>query len=373
MKIAILTQELHNNYGGLLQAFALQHYLKKQDHDVVTVDFRWDRKPQLFGIKTILGNAIRKYLFRIPLKSIFPLTDEQKRCIGQHTNRFTSENIRTSQTINSLSEFDYIKKYNFDAYIVGSDQVWRPSYSPGISAFFLSFLNDNDKIKRIAYAASFGVDHCNEYSIEDLDYYASLLQKFDAIGVREDSGVKLCKENFRVNAEHVIDPTLLIDKSEYSSLVEKDNILPLDGNMMVYVLDNSSEKENIVDRIAKERNLIPYQIMKDEITGIYPPVTQWLRGFMDAEYVVTDSFHGVVFAIIFNKQFIAIGNKDRGLARFTSILEKFDLLDRLVLSMDEVDVNKINKSIDFDAINRLKKIEQKKSLCFFEKVFNGKL
>ena len=143
MKIAILTQPLHNNYGGLLQAFALQHYLKAQGYDVLTVDFSSDPTPRFFGIKTVVGNILRKCVLRRKIQSILPITAEQKRVIGQHTNRFTAEHIRTTQKIHSVEEFAYIKQYQFDAYVVGSDQVWRPAYSPGMSAFFLSFLGEN--------------------------------------------------------------------------------------------------------------------------------------------------------------------------------------------------------------------------------------
>ncbi|MGG9804809.1 polysaccharide pyruvyl transferase family protein, partial [Escherichia coli] len=109
-----------------------------------TVDFSKENKPRYFGIKTIIGNIIRKYVLLRPIKSIFPVTDEQQRVIGQHTNRFTAQHIRTTQKIYSMAEFSYIKQYGFDAYVVGSDQVWRPAYSPGMPAFFLSFLNKED-------------------------------------------------------------------------------------------------------------------------------------------------------------------------------------------------------------------------------------
>ncbi|QJT30066.1 polysaccharide pyruvyl transferase family protein [Aeromonas media] len=371
MKIAILTQPLHNNYGGLLQAFALQHHLKNQGHDVLTVDFSKDNKPRYFGIKTIIGNIIRKYMLRRPLKSILPVTDEQKRAIGQHTNRFTAEHIRTTQAIHSVEEFAYIKQYQFDAYVVGSDQVWRPAYSPGMSAFFLSFLSKESKAKRIAYAASFGVDNCDEFSSEQLTEYASLLQRFDAVGVREDSAVELCQQHFGTCAQHVIDPTLLLDKEIYIQIVEQDRIPASNGNMMVYVLDKAPEKQEIIQQVAKERNLTPFTVMP-ELNGVYPPVTQWLRGFMDAEYVVTDSFHGVAFSIIFNKPFIAIGNRDRGLARFTSILKLFGLESRLVFSCEDVSTELVNRQIDFTKVNQLKVLQQQHAQAFLNQVIDHK-
>ncbi len=365
MKIAILTQPLHNNYGGSLQAFALQHYLKSQNHNVLTVDFSLNSKPRFFGIKSIIGKCIRKYILRRPLKSVFPITEEQKNAIGQHTNRFNAEHIRKTQKISSIAEFSYIKQYNFDAYLVGSDQVWRPVYSPGISAFFLSFLDENDNAKRVSYAASFGVDHCNEYSSEQLVEYSRLLQQFDAIGVREDSAVDLCREHFGANAQHVIDPTLLLEKENYCQLVAEDNIPKSGGDMMVYVLDKSSEKVNVIQKVACERGLTPFTVMP-ESNGVYPPVTKWLRGFMDAKYVVTDSFHGVAFSIIFNKPFIAIANHDRGVARFTSILKMFDLENRLIFNSGQLNKDLINDPIDFTKINKIKSEQQKRAKEFLQ-------
>jgi len=371
MKIAILTQPLHNNYGGLLQAFALQHYLKNQGHDVLTVDFSKENKPRYFGIKTIIGNIIRKYVLRRPIKSIFPVTDEQKRVIGQHTNRFTAEHICTTQKIHSVAEFSYIKQYGFDAYVVGSDQVWRPEYSSGMPAFFLSFLNKEDNAKRVAYAASFGVDNCDEFSAEQLTEYAPLLQRFDAVGVREDSAVDLCQQHFGATAEHVIDPTLLLEKEAYCDLVAQDNIPKSNGNMMVYVLDKAPEKQQIINTVASTRGLTPYTVMPEQ-NGVYPPVTQWLRGFMDAEYVVTDSFHGVAFSIIFNKPFIAIGNHDRGLARFTSVLKMFGLEQRLIFSPRDLSAELINQPIDFAKVNQLKAEKQQCAAAFLSQALTAK-
>lgn len=371
MKIGILTQPLHNNYGGLLQAYALQYYLVKQGHDVLTVDFKGRNKPRFWGIRGIILNSIQKYILCRHIKHVLPITEQKKQFHGQHTRRFASEYIRTTQIITSLSEFTYIKQYQFDAYIVGSDQVWRPFYSPGMPAFFLDFLGDERQSKRIAYAASFGVDHCNEFRKNDLPYYANCLQQFDAIGVREDSAVELCRDHFSVDAVHVIDPTLLLDKADYCTLVKQDNIQPSMGNMMVYVLDKDPEKQAIISTVANARGLTPYTVMQDETTGIYPPVTQWIRGFMDAEYVVTDSFHGVAFAIIFNKPFIAIGNHSRGLARFTSILGKFGLEERLVFSLQDLTVDKINQPINFSAVNKLKMTEQQIAYTFLQEALHG--
>lgn len=371
MEIGILTQHLHNNYGGLLQAYVLQKFLKNQELDVLTVDFSCNRKPRLWGLKGIVVNMIRKYLLRRPVISIFPLSDQQKRAIAQHTNRFSAEHIRTTQPITSLNEFDFIKQYQFDAFFVDSDQVWRSASSPRMPAFFLDFLGDDKNTLRIAYAASFGVDHCSEFNENDQARYGTLLKKFHAVSVREDAAVKLCQDHFGVTATHVIDPTLLLGKEDYCALIESDKIPVSAGNMMVYVLDKAPEKQLIIEKIARVRGLKPYTVMPSEVDGIYPP-TQWLRGFMGAEYVVTDSFHGVAFSIIFNKPFIAIGNHDRGLTRFTSILKKFGLENRLVFLMEDLTLDKITENIDFSVINKIKHSEQALTAHFLHQALLGK-
>ncbi|MEQ5575227.1 polysaccharide pyruvyl transferase family protein [Providencia huaxiensis] len=368
MKIGILTQPLHNNYGGLLQAYALQSFLARQGHDVLTVDFSKTYKPKFGGIKGIAKNSIKKYILRHDIKSVFPLKDTEKHKISQHTNRFISENIRRTQLITNLSEFSFLDAYNFDAFIVGSDQVWRPRYSPGMPAFFLDFLRDDKEIKRIAYAASFGVDHCDEYTQEELDSYAYLAKLFDAIGVREDSAVDLCDKYFDVNATHVLDPTFLLKKDDYINLINSDKTQPIDGNLMVYVLDPQEEKNKIISEIEKRHNLTSYNFMGNNTLGIYQPVTQWLRGFMESEFVVTDSFHGVVFSIIFNKPFIAIGNKDRGLTRFTSLLKLFNLEDRLISSLDDIKI--ADRPINYYEVNKILKEKKLESLMFLNEALN---
>ena len=367
MKIGILTQPLHNNYGGLLQAYALQKTLKNEGFEVSTVDFITVPKARFWGLKSILSNAVKKYVFRRKIKSIYPVTECEKAEIGKETRRFIADNIKLTQRLNKLSDFNYLKAYQFDAFVVGSDQVWRPLYSPGISAFFLDFLADDDKVKKISYAASFGIDNCDEYTNNELSKFSKLAKKFDAISVREDSAIKLCEKHLSVSASQVLDPTMLLSMDDYIELVNKDNLPKSDGSLMVYVLDRTPEKAAMITKVATAKKMTPFTVLPESTTGIYPPVTQWLRGFIDAEYIVTDSFHGVAFSIIFNKPFIAIGNKYRGLARFTSVLKVFGLEERLVLSIEELTDEKINNCIDFTEVNKIKERERNFALSFLTK------
>lgn len=381
MKIGILTQPLHTNFGGLLQAYALQKVLKDMGHEACTISI--DRESKELGLIKYLS-IVKRILFRILKKEkniirVWPTIKEEK-IIRKNTNRFIQENINTTSKIFSNKKISLLKKYHFDAFIVGSDQVWRPMYSPCLPIYFLDFLKDINSIKRIAYAASFGVDHW-EYTNEQTIQCASLASRFDAISVREDSAISLCNTYLKVKAIHVLDPTMLLTKEDYIRLIENDNIPKSKGTLMTYILDRSSDKEDIIQKISNELRLIPFSIIpkakfveagKKHITDcIFPPVTEWIRGFMDAEYVVTDSFHGTVFSIIFNKPFITIGNQDRGMTRFTSLLKIFRLQERLIASSKELTIQLINTRIDFNRANRIKEIEQKHSFEFLNKALSN--
>jgi len=373
VKIGILTQPLHTNYGGLLQSFALQTVLKKMGHEVWTID-RPGRKSTLI-VKSL--SIIKRFLVKtIYHKSIiiriWP-TSKEKKVINKYMNNFIKENIRTTLKIDSVVKLSLLKKYQFDAYIVGSDQVWRPKYSPCITNYFLDFLDGVDKVKRIAYAASFGVENW-EFTNKQTNQCASLAKRFDKISVREDSAITLCKKYLGVDAIHVLDPTMLLAKEDYMKLIEKSNIPYSEGFLMTFILDRSYEKDKIIKKAIKELNLNPFSVtprnLFSEVGGnriedcIFPSVNEWIKGFIKADYVITDSFHGTVFSIIFNKPFISIGNSNRGMTRFTSLLKMFGLEERIIQSIDDLTLEKLQKPINFEYVNKTLKENQKRSFMF---------
>ncbi len=373
MKLAILTQPLKTNYGGLLQAYALQTILKRLGHEVLIVDLHCRSTTLMIKLLSIIKRLFQRYILLRPVQvRVWPTIKEQN-IISQNTGFFIRENIQTTQRIYALNKISIVNRYGFNGYIVGSDQVWRPRFSPNILAYYLNFTTKRKKIKRIAYAASFGVDNW-EYTAKLTAKCSHLIKQFDAISVREGSAIKLCKEYMSVDATHVLDPTMLLDKGDYVALVEKENLFESKGNLMTYILDYSSENNTIIKRVADELNLIAFSVMpkaKFEKVGkkylnncIFPPITVWIRGFMDAEYVITDSFHGTVLSIIFNKRFIVIGNEKRGLARFNSLLRIFHLENRLISTIKDLDSELINAPIAFDRVNQIRKQEQKKAMEF---------
>lgn len=369
MKICILTQPLHTNYGGLLQAYALQTVLKRMGHDVLTEN-RNDAKRKL----SIIDRIKRIRILRIITgKSKYPSpTFDELQILTRNTGRFVKQYICTTSVADnnpvSLSE-----KYHFDAYVVGSDQVWRPFYSPYLQHYFLDFIEGQD-VKRIAYSASFGTDVW-ELTPRQTTECAALLKQFDAVSVREDSAVGLCKKYFGVDAIHLLDPTMLLEKDDYISLAEVENEPHHDGTVMTYFLDRNAMKDVIATEVCrkiggKHFSVSPKSQYSDVGSKgmddcIFPSVTSWIKGFMDAEYVVTDSFHGTVFSIIFNKPFITIANRERGVSRFTSLLKMFGLEGRLIYSLDDFNVNLIDSEIDFEKVNMVRKSEQSKAFSFF--------
>lgn len=362
MKIGILTLPLHTNYGGILQCYALQTVLERMGHKVrVLSKPRYGRSYYIIYPLAVCKRLLKRFV----LGKKVAILKAPHQIIRQHTDRFIHRYIhqytQRKWTAQIASHFDVI--------VVGSDQVWRPLYYQPIKEAFLSFLGDAD-IKRVAYAVSFGVDHC-EYTEEQRELCSSLLKKFDAISVRESSGVQLCQEYFDTKAVQALDPTLLLSADDYRALIKKGKTQPSKGNLLVYMLDQTKEKEALVDRIAQAKGLTPFWMNSDIDDETLPlkqrikmPVEQWLRSFDDAKFVLTDSFHGCVFSIIFRKQFLAMGNKERGLSRFQSLLTLFSLQDRLFLSPDEYKSNL--SSIDYDQVQARLQSLQAQSFSFLK-------
>lgn len=388
MKIGILTQPLHNNYGGLLQNFALQQVLKGMGHDVETIDHSFD-------IKT---SWLRRILYRIKAKLLYILfpnkynpiiyvpNAKEVSIIRANTNYFIDKYIVHTNQLCSIKDFDNIAQSNkYDVYVVGSDQCWRPIYNGSfLSEMFLRFAVNQTNVKRIAYAASFGTDKW-EFSLEENVQCAALAKKFDLITVREASGVDLCKKYLDAEAKQVLDPTMLLDKRDYIKLVENEGESQCPGNLFYYILDPSKEKRSLIEDVATKNGLKSFTVMpkyqeenrtKDDIKNrindcVFPSVTSWLRAFMDAKMIIVDSFHGAVFSIIFNKPFWIIGNSERGNARFDSLLELFGLKERMI-SIDGIRLEAgfdWCREIDWGRVNEIRENEKQRCITLLENYF----
>ena len=353
MRIGIYTQELRDNYGGILQNYALQQVLKKIGHTPITLDYRprsnyfWYLISQLKTIALVLTGKKRSFRKYEP-------TPERSHYTGPFIQRYIDTSWRM-QFITPLAPY----LLRIKCVITGSDQVWRPAYN-NLSYAFLAFVR-NKKINKIAYAASFGVDFW-EYSDRQTKECRRLVKDFKAISVREGSGVVLCEKHLKTNAIHVLDPTLLLSKADYEQLCK--DVKPISGKPFVaaYILDLNEEKEKFIRNIAEEKGL-EYIITSAE-KDINKTVEEWLSVFRDAEYIVTDSFHGTVFSIIFRKQFNVVLNDKRGSCRFKSLLSIFNLEDRIIGKDME---SYIKKDIDWNIIQHIIEEWKSKSINFLTK------
>ncbi|WP_372776558.1 polysaccharide pyruvyl transferase family protein [Mangrovibacterium sp.] len=356
MKVGILTLPFHTNYGGFLQAYALKHLLLKEGHEVYFIDNAYS-EPQFKKLAKLLVGRFRKgYLKQIRQTKLERKNFEEFR--SKYLTPFT-ENIRQLHNPQKLS------KYAFDALVVGSDQVWRKNYDITRKADYFFDFSSRKETALISYAASFGVDQW-EYNEQETEALAQLAQKFKAVSVRENSGIPLCQIHLKVPATQLVDPTLVLDKNVYLNLVGR-KATTNKGGLCTYILDPTEEKTEIIDRVCKEINLKKYGVGIKDHAGTYPAIADWIEGFANADYIVTDSFHGCVFSIIFNKPFIAIGNAHRGLTRFNSLLELFDLEERLVTSIDKLNFAPVSKPLNWDQINQRTKELSSQSLNFLRK------
>ncbi len=364
MKIGILTLPIAENYGGILQALALYRFLDKRGHKVVLVY----KKPY----QSLWKKIALEILLKIPFHDFRNVKTNNKELIDRkkrksyHKEFIEKEIFKISKELYTKKDLeDFSLKENFDAVIVGSDQVWRKAYINDIyyKSFFLDFV-DSRKTKKIAYASSFGKNHWEGRN--DKEEVALCLNDFHAISVRELSGVDICRDYFGLdNSKLVLDPTMLIGKYFYLDLLSKYDVSNISkGGLLTYVLDEAEEKQEIIDFLKTNSNVNKVNHLKGfNQSGITYTVAQWLASFAYSDFIVTDSFHGMVFSIIFEKDFVVIGNNERGLDRFTSLLDLIGLKDKLVFNIDDVK-SMCKNTIDYSLINKILEDKKENSISF---------
>lgn len=350
MKIGILTLPFNNNYGGFLQAYALQTVLEEKGHEVVIVNRRGRTLSFLKRIKRAIRNLID-----IVMKFEYHALGDPYEYKGMKMHKFVNKYMHLSQPLHTSAELHkFFNDNKLDAVVVGSDQLWRPDFVPNVEDYFLGYLST--ETKKYSYAASFGVKN-PVYTPAKIKSCGEAIRKFDIVTLREKSGIDVF-EKFgwnRPDAKVVIDPTMLLDSDHYNSLI-KDYTTPKSfiGKVLNYVLDSNVEIERLIDSIEKELNIQSEYIINPkkwkQASYIFPSIEEWLCAFRDAEFVITDSFHGTVFSILYHKPFIAYANNDRGVDRFITLLETFNLCDHLVLGGCNIE-NSLTKRIDWTYVD----------------------
>lgn len=337
MKIGILTQHFLLNYGGIIQNFALQQVLLKLGHEPLT----FEHDTCYSRTRWFLRSA-KHVLKSHSLKGIPAYPTYQGRIGNKNFIKFVLKNIR-SVTVKDFTP-DLTQKYGLDAYIVGSDQVWRPAFNlgPRLGNMFLDFAGDD--VKKISYAASFGCKEW-EYTEEQEWMCGKLAKRFEAISVREASGVDLCKEHFGVDATLMLDPTLLLNKEDYGKVCH--DVPKKEKHIFVYSLVVSEGVLAVAEKVAEAMGLSIIVKQAGRKVKKEDTIEDWFAEFRDADYVVTDSFHGMVFSIIFNKPFSIVMNPSGGNDRYLSLLSQLGLMERIV--SDEL--QPVFSAIDWSDVN----------------------
>ncbi len=321
MKIGILTLRFHTNYGGIMQAYALQTVLEKMGHQPSILDvLYWGKKKH---------SIIFLHFYKIILwiyKSVSSDFSERKKI-----NMFIKENIKQR----SFYSFYDIKEEDYDAIIVGSDQIWRELFIPKIENVFLDFSYNWD-VKRISYAASFGTDKWS-YSVAQTNTCKTLLSKFDYVSVRESSGVKLLRDYMGVDSKLVLDPTLLLSSEDYYKILKIDTRKKT-GMMLTYILNETEQAKSISKAIAKEKKLQNNFIYPERhYLKRLPSVEDWLKSIIEADFIFTDSFHVSIFSIIFGKSFLFLRNEISGNTRIDSLFSLLGIQNRAL--PENIDIN----------------------------------
>lgn len=376
MKILLVNFALRANFGGVLQCYALQEALTELGHDVVKADLP-KREIYSLSFQTVKEVLRRLYVRLIARKSLGVLEPYYRNLpeayIFKNVTPFIEEHINMIR-VNSLNELD---GNDYDAVVVGSDQIWRKDYTDKLLTdkcindnAFLGFTKEWN-VKRVAYAGSLGLDYW-EYDEKETSFIKEMFSLFDGISVREKSAVSLIHDNVSpdLDVQHVLDPTLLHDKYFYINLLKKKRVHKSSGTLLTYILDGNPDKENIIKYVEKKYGLKKFMVNNpyyDDVTRnrkerLQLSMEQWLQGFCDAKFVVADSFHACVFSIIFEIPFYVIANKQRGITRLESLLEMFELKDRIVYDITDVKDN--GNEIDWSSVRKILERKQTESLNF---------
>lgn len=394
-KVVIITLFSLRNYGSMLQAYALQEYLRNRGYDAASTHMmnrsgfllraarrligslqrlvatpsqtmKVIRKPSLFGKKAM-------EFFRYARVS----RDKQ---IGSQRELYTQEfTDRYIKLVRGKDLAEETSKDRYHAIIVGSDQVWRRA-GITVTNYLLDFAENWDVI-RLSYSASFGSDQLSAYPTRLRARTAELARKFSAISLREASALDSVHKYWGVDADWHIDPTLLLDADHYKELIAADDALisRSSGQVFEFFLSPNEVDKEASAFVCESLGLKPLRIMppgvsmdrRDNILSEienyrYPRVTEWLNSFVDSGFVVSNSFHATVFSLIFHRPFISVGSKP-GTERIAALLKMFGLEHRLIRTASEITDDILNEEIDWEKVDQVIESERARTLEYFDR------
>lgn len=353
MRIGIITHHNVPNYGAVLQAYALQHTIMTMGYDCEIIDYRDVRVERFYHQSLIAQNKIKEILRHFIYLGTFT-----KR------NRMFEEFRKHNLVVSRLYSRKTLQEANseYDFFISGSDQVWNLSLHNNDTSYFLDFVVDNNK--KGSYAASFGYSTVPDMYLEITKRH---LLMYSYINVRESEGVEIAKELSGKNVNQVVDPTLLLSKNKWFSFVKP---VKFKNYIFVYEICRLDESYKYALELAEQTGKMVVAVTPfDRLKGVaYQGNIEWVNFLSPetfisliyyADYVITSSFHGTVFSILFEKKFLCtINNKSATNSRIKSLLEMVDLSARLT------NLNEIYDDIDYSKVQSLlsRQIENSKNI-----------
>lgn len=385
IKVGIITIARVNNYGACLQAFALQKKLSDLGCESEIIDYLYYKNPKFkrskgdepivrFNLKSKLKNYVLYRIVSPTIEYILPIFFKSIRRRKKNFKRFNDKcSVFSANTYRSYQDL-YSENFKYDVFVAGSDQIWNPFTGISINPYFLTFA---PKLKKkVSYAASFGVSSIdNKYQ----DVYNELLNNIDFISVRESQGVQLVKDISNREAVHTLDPTLLLTKDEWLDILKMNEMVKGKNERYILIYDLYGSKKILhlahqlrlslklpIVKICKRAILNPMYRGIKNITDAGP--LEFLALFMNASYVLTNSFHGTAYSVNFQVPFYTVLSSTRtNNSRIEDFLGMLNMKDRIVMENEILDNNIINTINKKNSVSVILDEKVKFSIDFFKK------
>ena len=354
--IAIATFAYSNrNYGQILQAYALQKYLENCGYRVYIIDYT-PNSLEYF----LTSNKIRQKLIYIlknipPFKFYFKLKKGKRISYDRQNNDRNFENFKRKYLHYSKYKYEQIKelrsnKPKADYYITGSDQVWS-RYTPNPYPYLLQFIDTPNKL---AYAASFGRPQLEDFEIS---VFKKELNKYKKIGVREESGVEICKNMNITNCQFTPDPTILLQSAEWKELMSPHHIFKTQKKK-IFIYSCYLHRDELIEKFInlEEFEIVIEDVLNDDKDIAMLSIEEWIKAINEADYVITNSFHATMFCLYMNTPFITYqyqGSGSKMNVRLTSILNQTNLMNHFVPLNTDLNAifNILKDHIDWKSVN----------------------
>nr|WP_302141641.1 polysaccharide pyruvyl transferase family protein [uncultured Schaedlerella sp.] len=367
--IGILTFYWADDYGAMLQAYALKRYLEKASNKPVRIiPYAPVKFTGRYWLCPIVANHIdgeMKYCFLINrfkrnMSFLFKFLKRRKNMRAFRRSYLTRKLVK--RQVDGIS----LKKYS--CVFVGSDQVWNPEITVGLDDAYIGNIKRKGNCKIISYGASFGGDMLPEEYI--FDFKTAVNHNFEAISLREKSAVPFVTKILQRSVSDVLDPTLLLGQKEWEELGK----LPYEQGYILFIYTEYN-KEMIqylhdLSVILKKKVIqlsMPWPGQNEEWIDIKIEggPSEFIGYFQNASYVVTNSFHGMVFSVLMEKQFLVFKHSSKN-ARIENFLKKVDLESRLIKDPESANRELIMDRIDWKHVKQLLEKEKKFSIRFIQ-------